>query len=133
MVRRVPADFPLPAVTWRGIKPTAIHEYRNPDGSLSYVILRFDSDGSKQFAPFTLWQTPDGRMNWCCAAPSEPGPLYRLPQLLEAPDMPVLLTISESAADAAAGFESYVSVTWAGGWKAMTKADFSPLSGRKVT
>ncbi|WP_409529428.1 VapE domain-containing protein [Thiobacillus sp.] len=63
----------------------------------------------------------------------EPRPLYGLDRLSAKPEATVLLVEGEKCADA--GHEQLPDlavVSWPGGGKAVKKADFAPLAGRKV-
>jgi hypothetical protein len=59
--------------------------------------------------------------------------LYGLPKLAAMPDAAVLLVEGEKTTDAAqVHFPGHAVLTWSGGAEGVGKADFSPLSGRKV-
>lgn len=62
-----------------------------------------------------------------------PRPLYRLPDLLERPDAPVLLVEGEPSANAAAAlFPDHVAACWYGGTGGIGHVDWAPLQGRAV-
>ena len=92
--------------------------------SSTFVICRFPG---KRIRP--LWW--DG-MQWLWKAPPAPRPLYGKQQLAIKPDAPVLIVEGEKTADAAALlYPSAVVITWPSGCKAFTKADWSPIAGRR--
>lgn len=110
-------------------KPTGSWSYRDTSGRLLFLIARYDTKDGKQFLPWS-W---DGRQ-WICKAWPMPRPLFGLPELAQAPNRPVLIVEGEKTCEAArklAG-DHYCVVTWPNGSKAVGKADWSPLYGRKV-
>jgi len=95
--------------------------------STFYVVRKDKPDGGKDILP--LWW--DGSA-WKWKAPPEPRPLYGKRQLALKPDAPVLVVEGEKTADAAALlYPSAVVITWPSGCKAIDKADWSPLTGRR--
>jgi putative DNA primase/helicase len=103
--------------------PTAGAEHVWPYGS-GFLVCRFPG---KKIRP--LWW--DGTA-WRWKAPPEPRPLYRLDALRQRPDAPVLVVEGEKTADAAQLlFPSAVAITWPSGCKAIGKADWAPLAGRR--
>ena len=89
--------------------------------SSTFCVCRFPG---KVIRP--LWWDGDA---WRWKAPPAPRPLYWARQL---PDAPVLITEGEKAADAAARlFTSAAICTWPSGCKAIDKANWSPLAGRR--
>ena len=103
--------------------PTAGAEHVWPYGS-GFLVCRFPG---KKIRP--LWY--DGTA-WRWKAPPEPRPLYRLDALRARPDAPVLIVEGEKTADAAQLlFPSAVAITWPSGCKAIAKADWSPITGRR--
>ena len=114
-------------------KPTASWCYRDSAGALIHWVCRFDKpDGSKEILPQTLW-SDGGRLSWRWGAPPAPRPLYGLDRLALAPAAPVLIVEGEKTADAAAGlFPGFAVATWSGGSKAVSKADWTALAGRRV-
>lgn len=92
-----------------------------------YVVRKDKPNGDKDILP--LWW--DGS-TWKWKAPPTPRPLYRKQQLAANPKAPVLIVEGEKTADAAAALlPSHVVVTWPSGCKAIAKADWSPLAGRR--
>jgi hypothetical protein len=107
------------SVTW---------DYYSDDGRHVGRVLRFDSADGKTIRAASF----DGT-RWQWKAMPEPRPLYRLRELLRRTTDTVLVTEGEKACDAAQKhFPAHVAVTWAGGAKAVTKADWRPLAGRSV-
>ena len=91
-----------------------------------FLICRFPG---KKIRP--LWW--DGSQ-WLWKAPPAPRPLYNLDALQQRPNAPVLIVEGEKTADAAAKlFPSAIAITWPSGCKAFTKADWSPIKGRRCT
>lgn len=92
-----------------------------------YVVRKDKPDGGKDFLP--LWWNGS---KWLWKAPPTPRPLYGKQHLAIKPNAPVLVVEGEKTADAAALiYPSAVVITWLGGCKAIDKADWSPLTGRR--
>ena len=92
-----------------------------------YVVRSDKPTGGKEFRP--LWFNGT---EWLWKAPPAPRPLYNLDSLSQRPDAPVLIVEGEKTADAAAKlFPHAVVITWPSGCKAINKADWAPLAGRK--
>lgn len=134
----VPDDAPVPPVAHyvRG-KPERIFTYRAVDGRVNGYVYRFvTSDGGKETLPVCYCRNgDDGKLDWRWMAFSDNArPLYGLDRLAACADLPVLLVEGEKCADA--GFElledHFAVVSWPGGTKAVHKADWRPLIGRKV-
>ena len=103
--------------------PTKGAEHVWPYGS-GFLVCRFPG---KKIRP--LWW--DGEA-WRWKAPPAPRPLYRLDALRSRPDAPVLIVEGEKAADAAQRlFPEAVAITWPSGCKAIDKADWTPMAGRR--
>lgn len=128
------AEYPPKAHVVRGA-PEAQWAYRDGGGRLLGYICRFrTSDGGKEVLPLT-WCRHDtsGKHGWRWISFAAPRPLYGLDRLAERPEATVLLVEGEKCADAARdALPDLVSVAWPGGSKAVDKADWSPLAGRKV-
>ena len=91
-----------------------------------FIVCRFPG---KRLRP--LWW--DGSQ-WLWKAPPAPRPLYNLAAIAARVDAPVLIVEGEKTADAAAKlFPSAIAITWPSGCKAFTKADWSPIKGRRCT
>ncbi len=152
-VRRAPLTEKKAASVWRPIMPVpaqaspppAAHPvrglpervwcYRSADGAALGYIYRFrTSTGGKETLPMVWAQAETtGRQEWRWLSFAEPRPLYGLDRLAARPDATVLVVEGEKCADAgAAELPDYVVVSWPGGGKAVKKADFAPLAGRKV-
>ena len=123
-------------------RATAQWCYRDATGEQLFWIQRFDLGGGRKLFLHRVWldghwhhprsSGPDAD-DFTCEWPA-PRPLYRLPDLIDRPDAPVLVVEGEKAADAAAGlFPDHVVVSWPNGAKAISKADWTPLTGRAVT
>ncbi|MDO9106165.1 MAG: VapE family protein [Methylovulum sp.] len=120
-------------------KPEAVWEYRTREGGLIGAVYRFrTSDGGKEVLP-CVWAKHEvsGALEWRWMSFAEPRPLYGLHRLTNAigPDAkPVLVVEGEKCVDAAFGMlkDKFDVVSWPGGGKAVHKADFAPLKGRKV-
>ena len=133
-IHPVPSDAPAARSAHpRQGNPDSCWNYRNADGQLAYLVCRFDRpDGSKQILPQTLWLDKGG-LSWRWAAPPVPRPLYGLDRLAAEPNAPVLIVEGEKTADAAADlFPDLVVMSWPGGAKAVSKADWTSLAGRRV-
>jgi len=90
----------------------------------TFYVCRFPA---KRIRP--LWWDST---QWLWKAPPAPRPLYGTQQLAANPSAPVLVVEGEKAADAAALlYPSAVAVTWPSGCKAIDKANWSPLAGRR--
>lgn len=130
----VPDDAPAPRSSHnRHGMPGAAWTYRDETGAVICYVCRFDkADGSKEVLPLTLWRI-GVRFDWQWKAPPAPRPLYGLDRLAAMPAAPVLLVEGEKTADAGAAlFPDFVVMTWQGGGKAGSKADWAPLAGRRV-
>ena len=130
----VPADAPDARASHNRLgKPSLSWRVPTGSGELIYWVCRFDkADGSKEILPQTLWREA-GRLAWQWLAPPVPRPLYGLDRLALAPTAPVLIVEGEKTADAAAGlFPGFAVATWSGGSKAVSKADWAALAGRRV-
>jgi len=131
-LRSIPDHVPTPELRWKDARVVALYDYRNANGSRAFLVARVETAEGKRILPLTVWSTPDGRLEWCYRLLPDQRPLYRLPQLLVEASKPVLISEGEKCADAAAGFGDYASVTWAGGCKALSQTDLTPLAGRDV-
>jgi putative DNA primase/helicase len=119
---------------------TVQYRYGPADAAITwFYIQRVDSpDGSKRFRHRVWldgrWHLPNARRDgFSCEWPA-PRPLYRLPDLAENTDLPVIVVEGEKAVLAAEElFPGHVIVSWANGAKALRTVDWSPLAGRTVT
>lgn len=107
--------------------------YKDTQGRAQVYVARFDLEDGKTVLPLCYGQYGANRPQWAWKALPEPRPLYGLPKLAAMPDALVLLVEGEKTADAAQDyFPHHAALTWSGGAKAVSKADFSPLQGRKI-
>ena len=107
-------------------KDSLAYPYHDECGNHLFTVHRLDRPGGKR-----IWQTlADGTRK----AYPQPRPLFRLPEVANRTDAPVLVVEGEKATLAAADrFPDFVVTTSAGGSKAARTADWSPLKGREVT
>lgn len=121
---------------WQDFPVIAAWAYKDADGNLLGWTTRVEPEaGKKEIIPFTWMQNAAGAIELKRRAQSEPRSLYKLETLKMRPDAKVLLVEGEKAADAANRLLSetdYIALSWAGGGKAISKTDFSPLHGREV-
>lgn len=143
---RIPAKPPASASPPSLGRATAQWCYRDAAGEQLFWIQRFDipaADGKAARKVFLHrvwlddhWHRPRSRGAdadpFTCEWPA-PRPLYRLPELTDRPDAPVLVVEGEKAAEAAALlFPSHAVVSWSNGSKAIPQVDWQPLAGRSV-
>jgi putative DNA primase/helicase len=110
-------------------RPAFRWTYFDGNGEVLGYIARYEPAGErKQIVPWT-W---DGQ-RWGMGQWPSPRPLYGLQEIEARPDSAILVVEGEKAADAARRFSGpYVVVTWPAGAMAADKADWTPLTGRKV-
>lgn len=114
-------------------RPSLTWAYRNEHKQLLGYIHRFTtSDGGKDILPCVYAQDASGKNDWRWMQFPVPRPLYGLHEM--AGHDYVLVVEGEKCRDAAAAVlgGEYDVVSWPGGGKAVSKADWSPLAGRKV-
>ena len=135
----------LPPKNQAGAKCIAAHKYRTPDGKLLFIVRRYESmsdaeqkkalERKKPYRKCDMWTPADGG-GWYPQKPQgqEFLPLYRLPELLAAPDTKqVMIVEGEKCADAVAqAFPKAVVTCWSGGVKKHHMTDLSPLHGRPL-
>jgi putative DNA primase/helicase len=138
----VPADATDPR-KWRHPKygsPVAGWPYYDAHSQLIGYVVRLEYiDGrgrpAKDYLPLTFCDVTfkngtTGRA-WRSAGFPEPRPLYRLPWLLAAPDVPVIITEGEKCADAVGRlFSGYIGITPAHGAKSPHRTDWTSCRGR---
>jgi hypothetical protein len=109
--------------------PAARWTYFDGNGEVLGYVARYEPAGErKQIVPWT-W---DGE-RWGMGQWPSPRPLYGLQELEARPESAVLVVEGEKAAEAARRFATpYVVITWPAGAMATDKADWTPLTGRKV-
>jgi hypothetical protein len=105
-------------------KRSAAWTYHDAQGEPVGVVVRWDKPDSKTIRPVA--RHGDG---WHIGAMPEPRPLYRLPDLRDAPR--VVVCEGEKCADAARSL-GFVATTSAGGSQAASKTDWRPLAGKEV-
>ena len=110
-------------------RPSSVWPYRDADGRLVGYAARFETNGGKAFRPLVR---DNGR--WRVRGLPKPYPLFRLPDLIARPDVPVLIVEGEKAAHAAGHrLPEMVAITSMHGAKSPRKTDWSPLKHRTVT
>lgn len=126
---------------WISQPVVAAWPYHTAAGELVGYACRIEftkDDGStgKDVIPVSwMVNTDTGEARWKQRAFAAPRPLYRAHELAENQDAQVLLVEGEKTADAARRLldgSGIIVTTWAGGSKAIGKADWSALAGRKV-
>lgn len=128
------AGEPPKAHIKRGL-PERIWCYRDAAGKpLGYVYRFRTSTGGKEILPLVFARNDKSSAEeWRWMAFPEPRPLYGLDRLAAKPDATVLLVEGEGCADAGdALLPEFAVMSWPGGGKAVKKADWRPLAGRKV-
>ncbi len=109
-------------------------EYRDADGELLQVIMRWDIDGRKEMRPLTYWRNPDnGRRFWRRKGLPIPRPIMGLDYLASRPHAGVVVTEGEK--DCAAArilLPDFVCVCSHNGVRNADKHDWSALTGRSV-
>lgn len=128
------AGEPPKAHIKRGL-PERVWCYRDADGRPLGFVYRFKtSTGGKEVLPLAYARNEaTAAEEWRWMAFPEPRALYGLDRLAAKPEATVLLVEGEPCADAAAELlPEYAVVSWPGGGKAVKKADWRPLAGRKV-
>jgi len=131
-----PVEAPEPPVAHvkRG-RPERTWCYLDAAGAvLGYVYRFLTSTGGKEVLPL-VWARhgETGAEEWHWLAFPEPRPLYGLDRLAARPDATVMVVEGEKCADAGtAELADLVTMSWAGGGKAVKKSDWAPLAGRKV-
>lgn len=109
--------------------------YRNQDGNILFATARFEfEDGSKDVLPF-CWckNSENGNSKWKNRGYPEPRPLYGLDRINKQPVKILLIVEGEKCADAAQEIlgETFAVISWPGGGKAVGKAFWSSIKGRK--
>lgn len=126
---------------WTDTPVVAAWPYRNRAGELLGYTCRVEftkPDGStgKDVIPVT-WQTSTetGDSKWRQGALEEPRPLYGAELLDANPTANVIIVEGEKACDSGRRMingKPFLVLTWAGGCKAVDKANWADLAGRKV-
>ena len=111
-------------------KPDAAWRYYTAEGTLAFLMLRWNEGEDKKTIRPLSWVDGEG---WRAAAWPAKRPLYNLPAIIEAPEASVIVCEGEKSADAAAAiFPESTITTSCGGSGAAAKSDWSPLAGRLV-
>ena len=134
-----PADAAPPALG----RAVAQWCYRDAAGEQLYWIQRIPqppkTEGAKPGKLFVhrtwldgQWHYPSRRDGFASEWPA-PRPVYRLPDLTDRPDAPVLIGEGEGKTDAATElFPDHVCIGWTGGTAGINHTDWRPLAGRTV-
>ena len=135
-----PEGTPIPTGHPMVKKASGFWLYLNAARQISLIHLRFDERDKagnlllgdngkpkKSFRPL-IWRGGQ----WVSAWPTV-RPLYGLLEMAARPDAPVLIVEGEKTADCARKLlAAFVVITWPQGSSGATKADWSPLLGRRV-
>lgn len=110
--------------------PSHVWIYREAAGNEVGRVARYETPQGKEVRP---WRREGNR--WVSKGLPKPRPLYGADLLAQRAIVPVLVVEGEKCADAARTVigSQYIVVTWAGGAKAASDTDWTPLRGRKVT
>lgn len=136
-----PAGQHPPAIVVRawGGPPARMFVYHDAAGHPLGAVARyeFERHGKREkVTPQITWGSKDGGKTWGWALGhwNLPRPLYGLELLAARPKAPVLVVEGEKTAEAARQLlPRFVVVTWPGGSKAVSCADWRPLAARDVT
>lgn len=130
----VPQGTPLPPGEHPTLgQPTQIWTYRSDEGDVLGYVCRFDRPDGKIFQPLTFGHDSRACAEWRWRAWPTPRPLYGLDRLAQRPDAPVVVCEGEKAADAAGELlPDHVAVSASNGANGAAKADWRPLTGRRV-
>lgn len=112
--------------------PVAAWPYHSRDGQVIGYACRFEerkANGEIRKDVMPLRKI-DGHWRWKGWSGDEKRPIYGLHRLQQRPDAPVLIVEGEKTCDAAQKiFADCVCITWLGGSKAVSKVDWTPLTG----
>lgn len=136
VITPVPEGAPAAPVahSHRG-RPAFAWTYRDQQGRLLGHVYRFvKSDGGKEVLPLVFAQKGSTKPSWSFRQWAEPRPLYGLDRLSDRVDREVLIVEGEKCADIAHAQlgSDYDVISWSGGGKAVSKANWSPLANRSV-
>lgn len=110
-------------------KASHVYKYRDENGRLRGVVMRWDFDGTKDIRQASL---KDGEWHW--GAIDSPRPLFGAENLRLMPDLPILLVEGEKCVEALQAIvQDHIVLTWAGGSSAVNQSHWKPLEGRVVT
>jgi len=117
---------------------TARYAYRDKKGDLLFYTLRLSDKKDPSYKAvlplsYGYWKG-NSNQKWAFKQyASTNRPLYNLHTLYQNPTKEVLVVEGEKAADAAKEyFPDHICITWSGGCGAVSKTDWSPLTGREV-
>lgn len=117
------------------VRPTKAWPYTDANGTVVAYVCRIDwSEGGKDKKDvIPQRQDENGEWKWKGFKGEEKRPLYRLHAITKQNDgRPLLIVEGEKTADAAAKLFPKASVTtWMGGCKAVSKADWAPVTDWK--
>ncbi|MGC1891914.1 MAG: hypothetical protein WA709_38535, partial [Stellaceae bacterium] len=140
----VPVPSDAPQCNWRHPKhgePVAMWSYHDGQGQLVGYTARVEHGGAngprrKDVLPITYCRIEDAKgyhFAWRARALPAPYPLYRLPELLAAPEAAVIVTEGEKKADMVPVlFPGHVGTTSLCGARAAKLSEWAPLARRKV-
>ena len=122
-LKEIPTDFPTPpAEHFKNGKPDVVYNYS------CGLIMRFNGP-PKSFSVLTPW-IEKGKKVWKWKGFLEPRPLYNIEKLK--PDLPIIIVEGEKCVHAGEKITSlYNFVTWPGGARAVKKANWNILKGKK--
>ena len=127
-----PKDDPIPKPPEGVRTKVTTYLYHHADGSPLYRKHRYEwrHNGKRVGDRKTyLWERLDAG-NWCWGLNEQQAPLYRLPELLAAPDQPIHFCEGEKCADAVARLG--LIATTLPSQKLEEGADLSPCAGRVI-
>lgn len=136
-----PAELSINRGEWVSAPVVASWAYKTADGNLIGYVCRVEfekpnGDTGKDVIPYTwMRNTQTGAEKPRQGAFGKPRPLYGLELLADNPKNQIIIVEGEKAADAARRILTGLPVTvmtWPGGCKAVSHADFSVLAGRRV-
>lgn len=132
-VDAVPDSWPIEIKHYKFGNPTRAWAYHNREGVIIGYACRFEfQDGTKDVLPFTF-KTDGSKSRWRWQAFDEKRPLYNLHLITQQAEKTIVVVEGEKTAESLQErLPSAVVTTWPGGGKALGKAHFSPLNGRKV-
>lgn len=112
-------------------RPSKVWTYHLPNKAIACFVARYDTPTGKEFGPFSwAFDRKFNRERLAMCAPS-PRPLYNLHKIMARPDVPILWTEGEKAADAAEHlFPEWATTTNMNGVNSIDLTDFSPCAGR---
>lgn len=120
-------------------KPAKTYTYTDNDGQVIGYVLRIefppDEKGKRnKITPRVMFcRFPNGDRAFCYFRFARPTPMYRVMDLDEHPDKPVLWVEGEKCADASKKIlPKYVSVASVGGANSYKHVDTTPLKGRDI-